>query len=92
MSASPLRAPWVEMKYSITVSVVQTKSIQDAMAALDLEALEILQAMQLKRVILSALMKNEHNVKQTAAAALKVKRTTLSSKMKVLKILDSGSY
>lgn len=73
----------------LSEDVVQAKSIQDAMAELDLEALEILQAMQLKRVILSALMKNEHNVKQ-AAAALKVKRTTLSSKMKALKILDSA--
>ncbi len=72
----------------LSEDVVQAKSIHDAIAASDLEALEILQAMQLKRVILSALVKNEHNVKQTADT-LKVKRTTLSSKMKVLGILDS---
>ncbi|HAZ13180.1 MAG: hypothetical protein A2X86_15965 [Bdellovibrionales bacterium GWA2_49_15] len=69
--------------------VLQAKSMNEAIAELNLEALETLQNMQIKKVILASLKKNEHNVKQ-AAVELKVKRTTLNSRMKSLGIFDSG--
>ncbi len=69
--------------------ILQTSEIFNAMVELDLGALETLQSMQLKRVILTALKRKNHNVMQ-ASVELKVKRTTLNSRMKSLGIFNSN--
>lgn len=75
-------------KKNLTDEILQAISMKDAIANLDLETLERLQQEQLKKLILVALKKHNHNIKQ-AAIDLNVKRTTLNSRMKSLEIFDS---
>lgn len=75
-------------KKNLPDEILQATSIKDAIANLDLETLERLQQEQLKKLILVALKKHNHNIKQ-AAIDLNVKRTTLNSRMKTLGIFDS---
>lgn len=67
--------------------ILESNSMSDAIINLDLETLEHLQREQVKRLILTALKNKGHNIKQ-AAIDLKVKRTTLNSRMKSLGIFD----
>ena len=76
-------------KKHLPEDIMQANSIYDAIAELNLEALEKLQREQVKKVILAALKQKNHNIKQ-ASIELKVKRTTLNSRMKALGIFDSS--
>jgi len=69
--------------------IFESNSISNAIINLDLETLERLQREQVKRLILTSLKNKGHNIKQ-AAIDLKVKRTTLNSRMKSLGIFDCG--
>jgi DNA-binding NtrC family response regulator len=69
--------------------ILQTTSISEAIAELDLETLEKLQQEQVKKLILTTLKRHDHNILQVANS-LKSKRTTLISKMKTLGIFDSS--
>ena len=69
--------------------ILESNSISDAIINLNLETLERLQREQVKRLILTTLKTKGHNIKQ-AAIDLRVKRTTLNSRMKSLGIFDYG--
>lgn len=76
-------------KKNLPNELLQSTSISDAVAGLDLESLERLQKEQVKQLILTALKSHGHVVAQ-AAEALNVKRTTLISRMKALDIFNSS--